>query len=467
MRGAKPARSRESGAIAIIMTFCLTFMMGFAAIGFDLSYVRLARLEMKSATDAAAHAAVLMLRQTTGNQQAAQKAAESVAAANTVLGKPMHLQDSDIVFGSWSTTTQTFTLGDPVTAVKIKAVRESSSTDDGYVQLTFGKALGYTESSVTQDTIGSFVDRNFMVEFDITPSYICNIDNAVKAVLNMLSDLHDRNIGGDQISLDVFTGKAVEFTPFQNIRALYPTIRDTWSGGMPYVGFAPPDTVSPSVKTTGITVCNKLDDWTKNNGGSFGCPDDGAKTTGPYPYPNNPNIMACSSTDMTGYSAPVFAGTDIAAAIRAGTQKLIDKTGAGKDYQPRIIIVVTDGEPMMCTAPQGGDLCWKGGSPCCNDGWCNITNADNADQTKQPGRSASCRAAHDQLDDGPKAAQAAADLNIDIFMVKLRGSATDSSAQYAQSLVKGRGTFTWLVDATQLSGAFTKIIGQVPVSLVK
>ncbi|HEV3033084.1 MAG TPA: pilus assembly protein TadG-related protein, partial [Polyangia bacterium] len=58
-------RENERGAIAVFMMLILTVIMGFAAMGFDLSYVRLARFEMKNATDAAAHAAMNVLRATT------------------------------------------------------------------------------------------------------------------------------------------------------------------------------------------------------------------------------------------------------------------------------------------------------------------------------------------------------------------------------------------------------------------
>jgi hypothetical protein len=371
----------------------------------------------------------------------------------------MHLQSDDVVFGTWDPTTKTFGTGSPKTAVKINGIRESSATNDGYVQLTFGRIFGFTESTITQDTVGSFVNRNFMIEMDITPSYICNIDNAVMADLAMLDDLHTRNIGGDRISLDVFTGSAVEFTPFLNIRANYQYIHDTWAGGGTYSSFL------GGGKTAGITVCNKLDDLTKANGGTFQCPDDGPKLTAPAPYPNNPNIMACSLTMMTGYAARVYAGTDIGAAIKAGVAKLAANT---QTYEPRALIVVTDGEPMMCTAPQGGDLCWKGAQPCCTDGWCDIGNAD-ADPYIP--RGAACHAAHDQLDAGKTAAGVdAKNAHVDLFIIKLRGSATDNSAQYAQQLVQlagGRGTFTWLTDATQLADTFKTIVGQVPITLVK
>jgi Flp pilus assembly protein TadG len=454
MPAVRGTRNRERGAIAILMALSLVMVMGFAAIGFDLSYVRLARLEMKNATDAAAHAAILRLR-STGVTQTATDDAIAIAARNTVLGKPMILTDNDFTYGSWDSGSKTFTTTTPYTAVKINGIRDVSGTG-GYVDLTFGRVLGFTSAAMTEDTIGAFANRNFMIEMDITPSYVCTIDAAVQADLSLLDQLHTQNVGGDRISLDVFTGRANQMNDFLNIRDNYMSIYQLWAGGGTYSSFL------GGGKTTGITVCNKLDDATTPTpahlGGSFTC---GGTS---YDYPNNPNIMACSQTAMTGYSATVFAGTDIGAAITAGTAKLVSET---QDWEPRILIVVTDGSPMMCTAPQGGDLCSNGGSPCCSDGWCNIANADAANPVTQPGRSAACHAAHDQLTAGLAAATAAGNANIDLFVVKMTGSATDNGADYAKSLIRNHGTFQWITDGTALSSAFTSILGQVPISLVK
>jgi Flp pilus assembly protein TadG len=456
-------RNGERGAIAILMALSLTMLMGFAAIGFDLSYVRLARLEMKNASDAAAHAAITRLRSSATNYTGdALRMAETVALANTVLGKHMVLQDSDVVFGTWNPTTQSFdSSGTPPTAVKINGVRQASGTNDGYVNLMFGRILGYTQSSITEDTIGAFVNRNFMVEMDITPSYICDIDNAVKADLALLDDLHAKNIGGDRISLDVFTGKATDigeqsnspYKGFSNIRDNYAGIYRLWAGGtMNYATFL------DGGKTSGITVCNKLDDTgPAPKGGQFDCPKGAANRN----YPNNPNIQSCSQDGPTGYATALYAGTDIGAAIRAGTAKLKSNS---QTWEPRILIIVTDGSPMTCTAPGGGDICSNGGNPCCADGFCNVANAA---ASGHQWRIDACNAAHQILDDAVAAAAAAAAENIDLFIIKITGTKTDVSSTWASSLKQNKGTFTWINDATELAGTFKDIVGQVPVTLVK
>ena len=452
-------RDGERGAIAILMGFSLVMLMGFAALGFDLSYVRLARLEMKNASDAAAHAAILRLRQSNDTTQSWQ-AGVAIAAQNTVLGKPMVLAQSDFTFGSWNSITQTFSTSPPYTAVKLNGVRDVSDTG-GYVDLTFGRALGYTSASTTQDTIGAFSNRNFMIEMDITPSYFCTIDAAVQADLALLTQLYKQGVGGDRISLDVFAGKAQELTPFQNIHDNYDQnlqIYWTWSGG----GAAPAGYTSfEPGKTAGITVCNKLD--ATGLGGFQMC---GATN---WAYPNNPNTIACSATTRTGYTSTVYAGTDLGAAITAGTTKLVNNT---QSWEPRILIVVTDGAPMMCTDPGGGDLCSNAANPCCTDGWCNQANADAGDPVitagaHQPGRSAACHAAHDNYDGGATAANAAAAANVDLFLVKMTGTSSDKESVYAQSLIRNHGTFQWITDGTGLTTAYSNILGQVPIALVK
>jgi Flp pilus assembly protein TadG len=477
MRVARPGRNRERGAIAVIMALCLTMLMGFAALGFDLAYVRLARLEMKNASDAAAHAAIMRLRnsnQPTEGLKAAdsRSAGEMVALANTVLGKQMTLQDADFTFGTWDPSVKSFAAGSiPYTAVKINGVRETSASNDGYVQLTFGRALGYSESSVTEDTIGAFANRNFMIEMDITPSYICDIDVGVQAAVDLLNELHTKNIGGDRISLDVFTGKAVERTGFLNIRDNYDAIYTKW-WGTPYpslyVSFL------DGTKTDGIVVCNKSDDTgPAPKGGQFDCPKGAAKRN----YPNYGWVQHCSEDGPTGYAVPLYAGTDIAAAITAGTNKLLANT---QPWEPRVLIVVTDGSPMTCTGPGGGALCGDSyGStgttpptgktssspwdPCCADGLsCTLGHS-----ALSPNGDTACTAAQNLKAAAVTAADTAKANNIDLFTIKVNGGAADTSTTFIESLKRNRGSGNWLSSTAGLGTLFKDIAGQIPVTLVK
>ena len=180
--------------------------------------------------------------------------------------------------------------------------------------------------------------------------------------------------------------------------------------------------------------------------------------------PNNPNIIHCSAGGQTGYATTLYAGTDIGAAIQAGTTKLVAETHS---WEPRILIVVTDGAPETCTAPGGGNNCSAGVNPCCADGFCNVANALASGHQY---RIDACNAAHAIADNATKSggyADVAAAANIDLFMIKMTGTATDNGADYAKSLIRNKGTFQWITDGTQLSTAYTTILGQIPIALVK
>jgi Flp pilus assembly protein TadG len=87
------ARDPQQGTIAILMAAGLTAFLGFAAMGFDLAYVRYSRLQLQNATDAASHAALVRLR-ATGNITQARAMAVSVGGMNKVWGKTLVIQDA-------------------------------------------------------------------------------------------------------------------------------------------------------------------------------------------------------------------------------------------------------------------------------------------------------------------------------------------------------------------------------------
>ena len=68
------------------------------AFSVDVSYMQLTRTKLRSATDAAARAAGEGLSRAQDMDYARQQA-KDIAAANKVAGKPLLLDDSDIVFG--------------------------------------------------------------------------------------------------------------------------------------------------------------------------------------------------------------------------------------------------------------------------------------------------------------------------------------------------------------------------------
>jgi Flp pilus assembly protein TadG len=475
-QGASGRRNHERGAIAVLMALTLTLFMGFAALGFDLSYVRLARLEMKNATDAAAHAAMVSLS-ISGNTSTASDMAITIAHLNTVLGKPMKLTSADITFGTYNFNTKVFTAGGtPSTAVQINSQRFSSDDADGLVSLTFGKALGYTESDVTQSVQSAFINRYFQVEVDITDSWICDINNAADAAVSLLTYLNDptnkAGTPGDWIGLDTFTGSALQMSPLMNLRYNYDknyNILNKWQRDG--------DTLTTS-QTKGIAVCNK-----SNDSPAYG----GTRTCGStsFTYANHDWVQHCSDGGGTYGGYTLYAGTDIGAAIKAGKDKIV---AASQDYEPRTLIIITDGSPMLCTGIGGGGLCgtWNGATssnwnPCCANGLTcgstftagGTTYGGGAFGDGSPGAGASgaagtaaCNQAHQMVLNAVSEADAAAAVNIDLYTIGFFSSSTSKGAVFSKSLARNGGYGVTTSDSTQLATLLKAIPGGKSPSIV-
>lgn len=314
-------RNGERGAIAVLMALCLTSLVGTAALGFDLAYMRLARLELQNATDAASHAALVRLR-ATGDITAARTMAMTVAGRNSVYGRTLVLGSEDIQFGGWDFSTKTFLPNAvPANAVQILGSRSSSVGTNGPVEATFGKALGLPSASITHSGTAAFRIRSIVVAQDITGSFTDSIDAAGAADVVMLDQLHGYGVPADRIGMQLFTGDGTQFTALTYVQSGYTTVRSQWAGD----GKGVYDTT----KRSGITVCNKLD-----------LPP---PTAAQY---SHSWVPACS----TGSD-----GTNPGAAIQRATEQLLAQAQA---YETRVVVLITDGRPS-----------------CCSSGSCSETNA--------------------------------------------------------------------------------------------
>jgi Flp pilus assembly protein TadG len=497
------------------MAFCLVILLGFAAVGFDLSYVRLGRLQMENATDAAAHAAMVVLR-ATGVPDTAQQAAVDIAHLNEVLGQPMKLNKSDVVFGAYNFTTKAFSAGtQPYNGVRVTSQRFSSDSGNGLINLTFGAALGYTEADVTQSVTGAFINRYFQVELDVTDSYLCNVDDSATAAVDLLNYLaptsYSLGLGkgtpGDWIGLDVFTGEPQQVSAMKNVAYKYNEILN--GVGLNDGWLQDTSTLSPS-QAKGIGVCNKLDGnptqcftppstWTlpAAAGGYRQCPPN-AKYAPPYAactgtppdqfaFPNHSWMPACDSAKPELTALGLWAGTDLAEAISVGTTRLMN---AHQDGEPMVLILFTDGVPMACTGPGGGGLCgtnsgnpsglnWQ---PCCADGLtCGASYADAAgvtwggaggDNNGASGTitapataigSTACTEAQKMAKDAVANAIQAGKDGIDLFVI---GLLSGNGAKFANELHQNRGNTVTFTNASQIAAAFTAIPSQVPLSIV-
>lgn len=382
-----------------MMAICMTVFFGMAALGLDLACARYARLQLENATDAAAHAALVRLR-ATGSLSAASSMAISVAAANRVWGKNLTIRPSDITYGGWDFQHKTFTAGvSPPNAVQINGLRSALAGADGAINLAFARVIGHASMNLTDQGTAAYRIRSVVVAQDITGSFADDIDNACAADVTLLDQMHSYRIPSDRIGMQLFTGAGTEWTPLTNVSTGYAAVRAQWFGdGLPS---------SDSTKTSGITVCNKLDlDPT------YGAPFDHAW------------VPTCS----TGGD-----GTNQGAAIEAATNQLLAHT---TPYETRVIVLITDGIPACCTT---------------TGTWVSCTTTD------------ACAA--NLAQHGVDMANAAAAAGISIFTVSF--GADPTQAAYNASLARGIGTAYNTPDSTQLSNILAEIAGNVPIALVR
>jgi Putative Flp pilus-assembly TadE/G-like len=295
------------------MAICLVALMGFAALGLDLAYVRYAKLQLQNATDAASHAATVRLRATNDLSQA-RSAAESVAAQNNVWGKPFVLQDQDFTFGGWDFYTGTFSTTNVPTpnAVQVNGTRSALAGANGAVGLTFGRALGMSSVNLSDVDTTAYQIRSIVIAQDITGTIWSNVDPAWQADVAMLDALNAYHFPTDRIGMQLFTGAATQFTALTYLNTGYATVRAQWQGdGKLY---------DDATKTSGITLCDNLD--------------------------VNPNDNVAFSHTWMPHCSAGGDGTNQGAAIQSSAAQLLAQS---RPYETRVIVMITDGIPECCT----------------------------------------------------------------------------------------------------------------------
>jgi Mg-chelatase subunit ChlD len=157
--------------MVILLLLLLVGLLAAAAFSVDVAYMQLVRCELRRATDAAARAGGESLSRT-DNVQFARQAAKSAAARNLVVGRPLVLEDQDILFGNTSQAEDGswhFAKGvEPFNSVRIAGDLTSQSAN-GKVGLFFGKAIGtdYFEPTMAATVVeGESSKRDFCVVVD-------------------------------------------------------------------------------------------------------------------------------------------------------------------------------------------------------------------------------------------------------------------------------------------------------------
>lgn len=152
------ARSRERGAVLVIVAIVLVVLIGFIALVVDVGRLYKVRGELQNASDSAALAGAAALDGTSEGIARARERAKDYAEMHRADRSDVALTDEDIIFGHWDDPTRTFTpLGtnpdEPggVNAVRVLDRRADESSNS--VQLDLAPAIGRSSADVRSDAI--------------------------------------------------------------------------------------------------------------------------------------------------------------------------------------------------------------------------------------------------------------------------------------------------------------------------
>jgi Flp pilus assembly protein TadG len=149
--------SNHRGVVLIYVTLAMVVFIGIVSLAIDVAHVRLVKIELQGAADAAAMSAASVVTQ---GASPARANAVAAAAINYADGTAVSLNTTtDVVFGTWNAQTATFTASSgwssSVNAVQVIARRTALSSNP--VQIFFAKVLGISTVDVTAKSVGYLI----------------------------------------------------------------------------------------------------------------------------------------------------------------------------------------------------------------------------------------------------------------------------------------------------------------------
>ena len=244
-----PTRRSRRGALLPLIAVAIVILFVAAVFAIDLARIHVTRSELRTATDAAARAAVEALGRTDSEAEAID-AAMLVARANIVAGKPLQLDPDNIVFGSAQQGSDgTFSFqnrgsllssGETIfNSVRVTGERIEGSPD-GPVNMLFGRLFGQTNFQPVQSATATRLDRDIGLVLDKSGSM--SIGGRFEALLNgvevFVDELED-TLPKENVSLvayDTDPKKLVDLT--DDLDSLNDAISEESPGGRTGIGKA-------------------------------------------------------------------------------------------------------------------------------------------------------------------------------------------------------------------------------------
>ena len=166
----------RAGAMLPLIAVVMVILFVAAVLSIDIARIHVTRSELRTATDAAARAAVEALGRSQ-DQAAATNAALAIAKENFVAGLGLDLDTNQIVFGTSSQNGDgsfLFTAGNGPPGIPINAVRvtgeRTATSPNGPVGLLFGPMFGVSNFEPVQSAVATRSERDIALVLDVSGS---------------------------------------------------------------------------------------------------------------------------------------------------------------------------------------------------------------------------------------------------------------------------------------------------------
>jgi Flp pilus assembly protein TadG len=174
-------KQRVRGAILILTAFLLVFLLGIIAFAVDLGYILLARTQLQTAADSAALAAGATMG---ASQKDSIDTAIKYAGLNRVGDRQVVVKSSDVIYGTWDTTTRTFTPNASGMGNAVKVTARADSSTSGAVPLFFGAVFGQHTANAQASAVATSNPRDICFVVDLSSSMNDDTDPGNTAGIN-------------------------------------------------------------------------------------------------------------------------------------------------------------------------------------------------------------------------------------------------------------------------------------------
>lgn len=216
-REGQAGRRRERGVVSVFVVIALIVLVGFVALAIDNGYVLATRSQLQNASDAAALAAAVSIREGSTLAGAASDAV-ATAARNRAGDSNVVIDAGDVEFGSFDFDAREFVPGGyaGVTAVRVTASRDAGSAQ-GPLQLLLAPVLGLDSADVVAAATAALGRRDVMLVQDVSGSFRDELPQARDALRDFSNATAAQGLSGDRIGLAIFSNESRLERPLSDI----------------------------------------------------------------------------------------------------------------------------------------------------------------------------------------------------------------------------------------------------------